>query len=118
MAEREKDIVTDLLGRAEQAVRAFVERPEFVQMLVELARGGGGGVEQRIADTLAEQIRSQDNAARRYWGRSDVYVPAKAPSKEEAKQRAIEEARRSGRVAEAGGRHGISRSAMYRMLKR
>lgn len=117
MTEREKDIVTDLLCRAEQAVREFVQRPEFCQLLAEIARSGGG-IEQRIADSLAEQIRQQDAPARRYWARSEPYVPARSPLKEEAKQRAIEEARRSGRVAEAAGRHGISRSAMYRMLKR
>ena len=120
MSEREKDIVTDLLGRAEQAVREFIQRPEFIELLAEIARSGasGGGLEHRIADSLADQIRRQDGAARRYWGRSDVYVPAKPPSKEEAKQRAVEEARRSGRVVESASRHGISRSSMYRLLKK
>lgn len=116
MTEKEKDIVADLLGRAERAVREFVERPEFAQMLVELSRSGGG-LEQRVADRLAEQIRNQDGAARQHWGRCDVYVPAKSPVKDDAKRRALEEARRSGRVEAAGSRHGISRSSMYRLLR-
>lgn len=117
MSDREKDIVTDLLCRAEQAVREFVNRPEFAQLLAEIARSGGG-IEQRIADSLAEQIRQQDAPARRYWARSEPYVPAKPPQKEVAKQRAVEEARRSGRVMESASRYGISRSSMYRLLKK
>lgn len=114
---KEKDIVSDILGRAEQAVREFVSRPEFMALLSELSQSGGG-MEQRIADSLAQQIRAQDKPVRRHWGRSEAYVPARSPALEEAKRRALEEANLSGRPAEAASNNGISRATMYRLLSR
>lgn len=114
---KEKDIVTDILSRAEAAVRQFIERPEFARMLQEALRSGGG-MEARIADQLAEQIQRVDEPVRMHWGRSEAYVPARRPDREIAKQRAIAEASRSGKVVEAATRHGISRATMYRLLKK
>lgn len=115
MSEKEKDIVSDILGRAERAVREFVARPEFRQLLTEIAQSGGG-FDQRVADSLAQQIRAQDKPVRQHWGRSEAYVPRRSPEREEAKQRAVEEAQRTGRVAEAVSRHGVSRATLYRLI--
>lgn len=105
---KEKDIVSDILQRVELAVRTYLET--HLQ--------GTGGLEQGIADELAAQIRAQDTPVRQYWGKTEPYVAARPPSRAEARQRAVEEASRSGKVAEAGRRHGISRATMYRLLKR
>lgn len=112
---KEKDIVTDILGRVEAAVRDFVTKPEFAAMLEELSRSGGG-FESRIADQLAQQIKGVDEPVRRHWGRSEAYVPARRPDVEDAKARAVAEASRSGRVAEAAERHGVSRATIYRAM--
>ncbi len=110
------DIVTDVLDRAEAAVREFVRRPEFAQMLNEMM-SSGGGMEQRLADSLAQQIQKADAPARLHWGRDQVYVPAKPPKREEVKRRAVDEVRKGDRVVEVSKRTGISRASLYRMLK-
>ncbi len=114
---KEKDIVSDILGRAEAAVREFVSRPEFSQSLNE-AMQGGGGLEQRLADQLADQIKRVDAPVRQHWARSDAYVPARSPAHEERKRKAIAEACRTGNVSDAASRHGVSRSTIYRLLKK
>lgn len=113
-----EDIVTDILASAAQAVRDFVQRPEFAQLLHE-ALSSGGGLEQRIADSLAQQIKQQERHVRLVWGGADPYVPRRGPRPDdEKKQAALLEAQRTGRVAEAADRNGISRATLYRMLKR
>jgi transcriptional regulator of acetoin/glycerol metabolism len=114
---KEKDIVADILGRVEQTIRAFVNQPEFKRLLAEIAQTGGG-MEQRIADMLAQQIQAQDPPVRRYWAGTEPYVPQRSPKQEDAKRKAIDEARRSGKVVEASTRYGVSRAALYRALQR
>lgn len=100
---KEKDIVTDILERVEAAVRDFCANDL--------------GFEQQLADAIARQIRAQDQPVRRYWARSEAYVPARSPEKSEAQRKALEEARRTGRVRESAERNGVSRATLYRKLK-
>lgn len=101
---KEKDIVTDILDRVEAAVRIYLQHDQ--------------GFEQSLVDAISAQIRAQDGAVRQHWGRSEAYVAARAPGREEAKRQALEEANRSGKPIEAATRWGISRATMYRLLKR
>jgi transcriptional regulator of acetoin/glycerol metabolism len=112
-----EDIVTDILHRAEQAVRDYVQRPEFAQMLSEILNSGGG-MEQRLADSLSEQIRAQDKLVRKHWGGTEPYVPQRAPEHVAAKIAAIEVLQKTGKVSEASSRTGISRRAIYRLLEK
>lgn len=111
-----EDIVTDILHRAEQAVRDYVQRPEFAQMLSEILKSGGG-MEQRIADGLAQQLRQQERPIRQHWHGARIEYVALRPTKEK-KAAAIEEVKRTGKVEEAAARNGISRATLYRLLKR
>lgn len=101
---QEKDIVADIIDRAAAAVREYL--------------GSSMGFEEQVIDVICQQIRAQERPARRYWGGANPYVAVQPRDKHEAKQRALEEAQRTGRIAEAADRHGISRATMYRMLKR
>lgn len=112
---KENDIVADILARAEKAVREFIARPEFLQILQQAAQSGGG-FEQRVADTLAAQIKAQETPVRKYWGGSDDYVPKRGDAYIETKKRALDEARRTGKVAEAAKAHGVGRATLYRAL--
>lgn len=112
---KEKDIIADILTRASQAVREFVSSPEFMNTLNE-AITQGGGLEQRIADQLAGQILAQDQSVRRQWACGNPYVPAKSPQQEEAKRQALDEVKKTGRVAEAASKYGVSRATLYRAL--
>lgn len=114
-----EDIVSDILHRAEQAVRDYVKRPEFAQMLSEIL-SGGGGMEQRLADGLAQQLRQQEWQIRQHWHGARIdYIPLQPrPTKERKKAAALDEAKRTGRVEEAAGNNGISRATLYRMLSR
>lgn len=101
---KENDIVADIIERAAAAVREYL--------------ASDMGFEQSFVEELCKQIQAQERPARAYWRGADPYVairPRKAPDE---KQRALEEAKRTGRVAEVADRHGISRATMYRMLKR
>lgn len=99
---REKDIVADIIGRIDAALRQALAN--------EL------GFEQSVVDEVSRVVRAQDAPVRQHWARSEAYVPARPPEKEEAKQRALEEVRRNGNVAEASSRHGVSRATLYRLL--
>ena len=101
---KQKDIVTDILDRIEEVAKQFLANEM--------------GFEQSAVDALTQQIRAQDGNIRRDWGKNEPYVAARSPEKEAAKRRALEEVRRSGNVAEASSKHGISRATMYRLLKR
>lgn len=99
-----KDIVTDILERAAQVAMTYLANEM--------------GFEQSAVDAISQQIMAQDSKIRQEWGKSKHYVPATAPGVEEAKQKALEELRRTGRVAETASKHGISRATMYRLLKK
>lgn len=101
---KEIDIVADIIERAAAAVRDYL--------------GSDMGFEASVIDEVCKHIWAQERPARSYWRGADPYVaerPRKAPDE---KQRALDEAKRTGRVAEAADRHGISRATLYRMLKR
>lgn len=101
---KNKDIVTDILERIEQVARDYLANDL--------------GFEQSAVDALTQQIRAQDRKIRKDWGKTEPYVAAKAPEKEEAKRLALADVQKSGNVAEASSRHGISRATMYRLLKK
>lgn len=102
MTQKEKDIVTDILQRAIDVVRAEM---------------GPRGLDRATADALIAHIGALETPVRRDYARSDVYVAARSSSHRDAKAAALEEVRRTGNVAQAT-RHGISRATLYRMLKR
>lgn len=108
------DIVADILMRAEQAVREFVARPEFALLLREVSTGGG--LEQRIADSIAQQIRRQENPVRQFWSGAEVYIARRPRPDAGKKAAALEQVQRTGRVADAADSHGMSRATLYRML--
>lgn len=101
---KEKDIVTDIFERVIEALNAHLSNDL--------------GFEQSTIDSITAKVRAQDEPVRQHWARSDVYVPKRPPTLAEAKQKAVEEASRSGRVEEAASRHGISRATMYRLLQK
>ncbi len=112
-----RDVIVDVITQASRAVRAFLEGPDFQRMLQDAAQSGGG-MEQRLAEVLEQQIRTSAAPVRQHWARSDAYIAARDPDQEEARSRAVAEASRSGRVVEAATRHGISRATMYRLMKK
>lgn len=112
------DIIADTLGRAERAVRDFVQRPEFARLLEEATKSGGG-LEQRIADEFAAQIRAQDKPVRQVWGGATAkYIAARPRPEPQRKAAALAEVMRTGNVMEAADRHGVSRATLYRMLSK
>lgn len=107
MSDRDKackDIVTDILERVESALRNSLANDL--------------GFEQSTVDAIAATVRAVDAPVRRDWARHDAYVPARAPVREESKRKAVEEAKRSGKVADAARRNGISRATIYRLLNK
>lgn len=101
---KDKDIVADILSRIEAAVCEYLSNHQ--------------GFEQSMADAIAHQIRAQENPIRKHWGGTEPYVAARSREREQAKQKALEEVRRSGNVAEASSRYGVSRATMYRLMRK
>lgn len=102
MTPKEKDIVTDILQRAMDVVRAEM---------------GPSGLDRATAEVLIAHIGALEVPVRRDYARADVYVAARSSGHRDAKAAALEEVRRTGNVAQAT-RHGVSRATLYRMLKR
>lgn len=104
MSEKEKDIVTDILQRAMDVVRAEM---------------GPAGLDLATVEMLVAHIGALDRPVRHDWARTKPYIAEKrgTPDIEAAKQTALAEVRRTGNVA-AATRHGVSRATIYRMLKR
>ena len=100
MTEKEKDIVTDILQRAIEVVRAEM---------------GPAGLDRVTVETLVAHIGALERPVRQHWR---GVVPQRAPAEvTAAKQAALDEVKRTGNVA-AATRHGVSRATLYRMLKR
>lgn len=102
MKQKEPDIVTDILQRAMDVVRAEI---------------GPRGLDRATAETLIAHIGALEMPVRRDYARADVYVAARGSDYAQARASALEEVRRTGNVAHAT-RHGVSRATLYRMLKR
>jgi len=100
MKPKEPDIVTDILQRAMDVVRAEM---------------GPHGLDRVTVESLVAHIGALEKPIRRDYARSKEYVAAN--DKHEAKVAALEEVRRTGKVAQAT-RHGVSRATLYRLLKR
>ena len=93
------DIVADILERACAIVRNEISARQLDTL---------------TAERLIEHILGLETPVRRHWrGR----VPQRDPAKvEAAKAAALAEVQRTGRVAEASSRHGVSRATIYRLL--
>lgn len=104
MNDKEKDIVSDILQRAMDVVRAEM---------------GSAGLDRATVDLLVAHIGALDRSVRQDWARTKPYIAERrgTPDAEAAKQTALAEVRRTGNVA-AATRHGVSRATLYRMLKR
>ena len=102
MTDKEKDIVTDILQRAMDVVRAEM---------------GPAGLDRATVELIVAHIGALEKPVRRDYARADVYVAARGPDHAQAKATALAEVRRTGNVA-AATRHGVSRATLYRMLKR
>lgn len=100
---KDRDIVADILARVETAVRVWAL---------------DHGVNPAMIDALVVEVRAQDKPIRKDWARCEPYIAARGPGIDDAKRRAIEEAGKSGKIAEAASRNGISRATMYRLLKK
>lgn len=72
------------------------------------------GISPEVARLVASEVTV---STQRAYGGDDVYI-AKPIIPSERKQRALEDVGRTGNVAEAAARNGISRRTMYRLLKR
>jgi transcriptional regulator of acetoin/glycerol metabolism len=93
---KEEDFVTDC--------RVSIER-------IAIKLGVSGDVAALIAAEWDAVTRSE-------WACCQPYIATRKTEFQDAKRRAVDEASRSGRVAEAAERHGISRATMYRLLKK
>lgn len=73
------------------------------------------GISQDVARLVAAEVvvRTQ-----REDGGCEVYIAKPPCVSDVAKQRALEEVKRTGRVAEAADKNGISRATLYRLIGR
>lgn len=101
MTAKDADIVTDILTRVVDLVRAET---------------GPAKLDTLTAEALIRHIGALEVPIRREWARQECYVAARPRRHEEAKAAALAEVQRTGRVAEASSRHGVSRATIYRLL--
>ncbi|MEY2873737.1 MAG: hypothetical protein RLZZ373_1108 [Pseudomonadota bacterium] len=101
MTEKEPDIVTDILQRAMDVVRAEL---------------GPAGLDDATLETVIARIGALETPVRRDYARADVYIAARGSDFEAKKAAALAEVQRTGRVAEASSKHGISRRTLYNLL--
>jgi len=80
----------------------------ILDKVLEVAARMDGGFSEAMALEIERQIKHE-------YGGDEVYIPKPL---DERKQKALEEARKTGRPAVSASRHGISRSAMYRLLSK
>lgn len=100
MTEKDLDIVTDILQRAMDVVRAEL---------------GPGGLDRITVDALVTRIGALDQPVRQHWR---GVVPQRPPAEiAAAKRAALAEVRRTGQVEAAATRYGIHRATLYRALK-
>ena len=104
MIEKDKDIVSDILDRVDQALTDL--------LVNEL------GFEQSLADAISQRIQAQDTNIRRDWGSSKPYIEKRTLAEKARRKAALEEVDRTGKVAEASKKHGIARPTLYNLLKR
>lgn len=100
MTRKEEDIVSDILQRAMDVIRAEM---------------GPAGLDRITVETLVAHIGALERPVRLDW--RDMVAKRSMVQLEAAKIAALEEIRRTGNVA-AATRHGVSRATLYRMLKR
>ncbi len=103
MTRREEDIVTDILQRAMDVVRSEL---------------GPAMIERATLEMMIASIGALETPVRRDYAGTSPYIAARGTDFEIRKAAALAEVSRTGRVADAGNRHGISRATMYRLLGR
>lgn len=79
----------------------------LLQTVLEMAARHDG----TFTDSMARQVESD---FRQLYGGDEIYIQKDNIKK----QRALEEAKKTGRPLEAANNNGISRSAMYRLLNK
>lgn len=88
------------------------QKDDFVKTLMnEVMRAiakDGGSLSEMVAAEIENQIRKK-------YGGDEVYIQL---PHDDRKQKALVEARKTGKPAEAAKRHGIPRSTIYRLLKK
>lgn len=99
MTRREEDIVTDILQRAMDVVRAEM---------------GPNGLDRITVETLVARIGALEKPVRLEW--RGMVAQRSMVQLEAVKSAALEEVRRTGNVAEAVKHHPISRATLYRLL--
>lgn len=92
-----------------------MKNQDIISRFIELAAASCSSFTEDIAIGIEQQLRHE-------FGGAGVDYIAKTPASQrksrEEKEAALDEVKRSGRVRAAAERHGISRAALYRMLKR
>lgn len=86
--------------------------PDIIRGILEMVAEVCPGFTRDFADMVENRARHE------YGGEVQRYIAKNPPPNEEARQAAVQEARRSGRVREAAEKHGISRATIYRLLKK
>jgi len=80
------------------------------KVLAAVERSSDGGFTEDMAIEIEQQI------LRQYGGDRPPELPKKGRAAALSKQRALDEAKKTGRPAEAAARYGISRATLYRLL--
>ena len=80
------------------------------KVLSAVERSGDGSFTEDMAIEIEQQI------LRQYGGDRPPTLPKKGRAATINKQRALDEAKKTGRPAEAAARYGISRATLYRLL--
>ncbi len=81
---RDGDIIADVLGRAAAVIRTLL---------------AAQGVTAELIDETCRKVVEQEHPARIHWGGDFLYIPKK-PDNRDALRRALDEARRTGRIAD------------------
>lgn len=111
------DIVTDILSRVDSALQEYFRTKERQGLATSAPCDDGVSQPEKI-DGVTAIVWGVESDIRIHWGGADIYVSKRAQlGWSERKQLAIAEAGRTGRVADAGRRYGISRATMYRLVR-
>lgn len=112
------DLITDVLFRVEQALRDHLRAARFHE-IVSSSTCNNVDTQRAAIDRAIAAVWSVEDGIRTHWGGSDVYIAKRTQQKwADKKQLAIDEARRTGRIADAASNHGVPRSSLYRWILR
>lgn len=103
MTSRDADIVADILGRCEAAVRE---------------RLCHAGMDDALVSSVCNAIREQDAPVRERWHGERHYVPLRPRHSSDVKRQALADVNIHGKVAAAAEKNGMSKPTLYRLLTR